>query len=111
MSLEEAYARVKDGEVWLVGMDIPPYPQATVYNHDPKRPRKLLLHKREVKKFAMQAKEKGMTLVPLRMYFNDRGIAKVVLGLCRGKQLHDKRESLKKADVERGLQRAMRART
>ncbi len=111
VSLEEAYARVKDGEVWLVGMDIPPYPQATVYNHDPKRPRKLLLHKREVKKFAMQAKEKGMTLVPLRMYFNDRGIAKVVLGLCRGKQLHDKRESLKKADVERGLQRAMRART
>ncbi len=111
VSLEEAYARVKDGEVWLVGTDIPQYPQATVYNHDPKRPRKLLLHKRELKRFAMQAKERGMTLVPLRMYFNDRGIAKVVLGLCRGKQLHDKRESLKKADVERGLQRALRART
>ncbi len=110
VSLDEAYARVKEGEVWLMGTDIPQYPQATVYNHDPKRPRKLLLHRREIKRFAAQAKERGMTLVPLRMYFNDRGVAKVLVGLCRGKQTHDKREALKKADVQRGLQRAMRAR-
>ena len=111
ISLDEAFGRLRNGEVWLVDCDIPQYPQAGGFNHEPKRVRKLLLHKREVKRFAAQAKEKGMTLVPLNLYFNDRGIAKLRLGLCRGKQLHDKRESLKKADMQRGLQRAMRART
>jgi SsrA-binding protein len=110
ISLEEAYGRVRDGEVWLVGCDIPEYAQATIWNHDPKRPRKLLLHKIEVRKFAGKAHEKGLTLVPLKLYFNERGIAKVLLGLCRGRKLHDKREVLKKADVKRDLQRAMRRR-
>ena len=110
VSIEEAYARIREAEVWLVGCDIAEYPQASVWNHDPKRPRKLLLHSREVRKFAHQAHEKGLTLVPLKLYFNERGIAKVLIGLCRGKKLHDKREVLKKADVKRDIDRVMRSR-
>lgn len=108
VTLDDAYGRVKDGEVWLFGCEIPEYAQATLWNHPPKRPRKLLMHRREVLKFAQKAKEKGLTLVPLKMYFNERGIAKVLLGLCKGKKLHDKRESLKKADMKRDMDRAMR---
>ena len=108
LSLDEAYGRIKDGEVWLVGADIAEYPQATLWNHLPKRPRKLLLRREEREKFANKAHEKGLTLVPLRIYFNARGLAKVQLGLCRGKKLHDKRESLKKADSKREIDRAMR---
>lgn len=109
VSIEEAYARVKEGEVWLVGCDIPEYPQASRFNHPPRRPRKLLLHRREIKRFASRAFERGLTLVPLRLYFKS-GRAKVLLGLCRGKQLHDKRESMKKAQAQREIQRAMRRR-
>jgi SsrA-binding protein len=108
LSLDESYGRMRDGELWLVGADIPEYQQATIWNHDPKRPRKLLVHSRELRKFANKAHEKGLTLVPLKAYFNDRGVAKVVMGLCRGRKLQDKREALKKADVKRDLQRAMR---
>lgn len=108
ISLEEAYGRVKGNEVWLVGCDIPEYANASIWNHEPKRQRKLLIHRREVSKFAMKAHEKGLTLVPLRLFFNARGLAKVVLGLCRGKKLHDKRESLKKASAKRDIDRAMR---
>ena len=110
VSLDESYARVRDGEVWLVGCDIPEYPQATLWNHVPKRARKLLLQKRQVLKFANQAHEKGLTLVPLKVYFNERGIAKVLIGLCRGRKLHDKREVLKKADMQRDIDRARRGR-
>lgn len=110
ISLEEAYGRVREGEIWLIGCDIPEYPQATIWNHEPKRPRKMLIHRREMRKFANQAHEKGLTLVPLKLYFNERGVAKVLLGLCRGKQLHDKREAMKKADAQRDLARVMRGR-
>jgi SsrA-binding protein len=110
VSLEEAYARLKGGELWLVDCDIPPYPQAGIWNHEPKRLRKLLLHKREFLKFAGRAQQKGLTMVPLKMYFNERGIAKVLVGLCKGKKLHDKRESIKKREVDREVQRAMRRR-
>ena len=110
ISLDEAYGRVRSGELWLVGCDIPEYTQATIWNHEPKRLRKLLVHRREMRKFAGQAHEKGLTLVPLKVYFNERGIAKVLMGLCRGRKLHDKREVLKKAAVQRDLQRAMRRR-
>jgi SsrA-binding protein len=109
VSLEESYGRVRNGEVWLIGCDISEYPQANQFNHPPKRPRKLLMHRREVKRFAGQAFEKGLTLVPLKLYFTE-GRAKVLLGLCRGKQLHDKRETLKKAQSTRDMQRAMRRR-
>lgn len=110
VSLEESFGRIRDGEFWLVNCDIPEYKQANVWNHEPRRPRKLLLHKRELDRFAGKAHEKGLTLVPLKLYFNERGVAKVLFGLCRGRKTHDKREKLKKADVKRDLQRAMRAR-
>ena len=111
VSLDEAYARVEKGEVFLLGCDIAPYADASHHNHLPKRPRKLLLHRREIRKFAAPARERGLTLVPLKLYFTSRGIAKILLGLCRGKQQHDRREAIKKAETERALRRAYRART
>jgi SsrA-binding protein len=108
LSLDEAYARVKEGEVWLVGADIAEYKQATIWNHLPKRPRKLLLKRQEIRKFADLAHEKGLTLVPLAVYITGRGLVKVQLGLCRGKKVYDKRETLKKADAKRDIDRAMR---
>lgn len=107
MSMEEAYGRVKGDEVWLVGCDIQEYSFAHQLNHIPKRPRKLLLHRREIRKFAAQALEKNLTLVPLKMYFT-RGRAKVLMGICRGKKTFDKRESLKKKDMQRDIDRALR---
>ena len=109
LSLDEAYGRIRDGEVWLVGSDIAEYVQANRMNHNPKRPRKLLMHRSEINKFAMRAHEKGLTLVPLKMYFK-KGKAKLLLGLCQGKKLHDKRESLKKAESQRQISRVMRQR-
>lgn len=106
-SLDDAYARVDRGEVWLVGCNIEEYKNAANWGHEAKRRRKLLLHRREIAKFASQAYEKNLTLVPLKMYFKG-GRAKVLLGVCRGKKKYDKRESLKKRDVEREMNRAMR---
>jgi SsrA-binding protein len=105
-SLEDAYAKVEKGEVWLLGSDIPEYSMAHRLNHKPKRPRKLLLHHREIAKFAGKASERGYTLVPLRMYFK-QGRAKVELAVARGKQLHDKRQALKNADAKRDIRRAL----
>jgi SsrA-binding protein len=109
VSLEEAYARVKDGEVWLIGCDIPEYVEANRFNHIPKRPRKLLLHRREIDRFAGRAFEKGLTLVPLKLYFK-RGVAKLLLGICRGRKEYDKREAMKEAAVKRDIHRLMRNR-
>ena len=106
VSLAEAYGKVKGGEVWLIGCDIPEYVEANRFNHKPKRDRKLLMHQREIKRFAMRAYEKGLTLVPLRLYFK-KGLAKVLLGLCKGKQDFDKREAKKKAEAARGLRLSM----
>ena len=86
LSLDDAYGRIKDGEVWLIGCDIAEYVQANQFNHDPKRPRKLLMHRREVKKFASQGLRAGLTLVPLKMYFKE-GRAKVLMGICKGSKL------------------------
>ena len=108
-NLEDAYAKIEDGEVWLLGSDIPEYSMAHRMNHKPKRPRKLLLHRREIGKFAGKASEKGFTLVPLRMYFRE-GRAKVELAVGRGKQSHDKRESVKAKEAKREMDRAMRKR-
>lgn len=107
VSLEEAYGRVKGEEVWLIGCDIPEYVQANRFNHDPRRPRKLLMHRREIHKFASKAYEQGLTLVPLKLYFK-KGRAKVLMAVCRGRKLHDKREKLKKDSVRRDIERAMR---
>jgi len=105
-SINEAYAKVRDGQVYLVGCDIPEYLEANQFNHQPKRPRKLLLHRREIQKIVGKAAQQGMTLVPLRVYFS-RGYAKVLLGICRGRQRHDKREALKRAESKRDLRRVM----
>ena len=104
--LEDAYAKIDNGEVWLIGSDIPEYSMGNRMNHKPKRPRKLLLHRREIEKFAGKASQRGFTLVPLKMYFKN-GRAKVELAVARGKQLHDKRQDKKKADAQREIRRAM----
>lgn len=104
--LEDAYAKVEGGEVWLIGSEIPEYAMGNQMNHKPKRPRKLLLHRREIGNFVGKASQKGFTLVPLRLYFKN-GRAKVELAVCRGKQLHDKRQDLKKKDADREIRRAM----
>src|SRR5216110_945212 len=105
-SLEDAYAKIDGDEVWLLGCDIPEYAMGNRLNHKPKRPRKLLLHRREIARFAGKASERGFTLVPLRIYFKN-GLAKVELAVARGKQMFDKRESKKKADAQREIKREM----
>jgi len=105
VALSEAYAKVRNGEVWLINCDIPEYVEANRFNHKPKRERKLLLHRREIQRFAMRAQEKGQTLVPLKIYFKE-GKAKVLLGLCKGKQEFDKRHAQKKAEADKGLRLA-----
>lgn len=108
-SLEDAYAKIMDGEVWLIGCDIPEYAMGNRLNHKPKRPRKLLLHRREIAKFAGKASERGFTLVPLKLYFK-QGRAKVEIAVARGKQFHDKRQDQKKAEAQREIRRAMKDR-
>jgi SsrA-binding protein len=110
MSLDEAYGRVDGDEVWLLGCDIPEYAQANRLNHKPKRPRKLLMHRREIRSFAGQAFQKGLTLVPLKMYFKN-GRVKLLLGVGRGRQAHDKRQKLKAATARREIETALRGRT
>jgi SsrA-binding protein len=108
-SLEEAYAKIDGGELWLIGSDIPEYTMGNRLNHKPKRPRKLLLHKREIEKFAGKASQKGFTLVPLRLYFKE-GRAKIEIAVARGKKLYDKRDTKKKAEVARDIRKAMKDR-
>jgi SsrA-binding protein len=108
VSLDEAYVRLRDNALWLVGADIPEYKQATIWNHEPKRPRELLVHANQARKMAGRIQEKGLTLIPLAMYFNERGIAKVSVGICRGKKLFDKRQTLRTADAKRQIERASR---
>jgi len=107
-TIAEAYADARDGEIWLINSNIPEYLQASRFNHMPKRPRKLLLHKRQVNKLAGAVEREGMTLVPLKLYFNERGRAKIEIALGRGKKLHDKRETLKKRSWERERSRLLR---
>lgn len=106
-SLPESYARVENGEVFLIGAHIDEYDQGNRFNHDPTRRRKLLLHRREINRLIGRVEERGLTLVPLRMYFR-RGKAKVELGLARGKKMHDKRETLKARVQEREARRAVK---
>jgi SsrA-binding protein len=107
-TIAESYAQVKDGEVSLINAYIPEYGQANRFNHEPKRPRRLLLHKREIAKLAASTQREGMTLVPLRVYFNPKGIAKIELGIAKGKKLHDKRETEKQRDWQRQKARLLR---
>ena len=107
-TIAESYADAKDGEIWLVNSNIPEYLQANRNNHTPKRPRKLLLHKRQINKLVGAIEKEGMTLVPLKIYFNPRGRAKVEIALAKGKKLHDKRETEKKRDWQKERGRLIR---
>jgi SsrA-binding protein len=108
-NIAESYAAAtRDGELWLYNANIPEYQQASRFNHPPKRPRKLLLHRREIDKLIGAVERQGMTLVPLKLYFNDKGRAKIELAVARGKKLHDKRETEKKRTWERERGRLMR---
>jgi len=108
-TIAESYADSKAGEIWLVNSNIPEYQQASLFNHAPKRPRKLLLHKRQIAKLASAVEREGMTIVPLKLYFNEKGRAKVELAVARGKKLHDKRETEKKRSWDRERARLLRA--
>ncbi len=105
ISIDEAYGRVDDGEVWLIGSDIAEYPQATMFNHERRRKRKLLMSRREIRKFAEAADHDGLTLIPLSVFFAN-GYVKVRLGLCKGRKLHDKRERMKEQDAQREIRSA-----
>lgn len=109
-NLKDGYAQVRQGEVFLYNVHISPYVFATHYSPDPLRPRKLLLHRKEISKLIGKVKEQGCTLVPLKVYFNEKGKAKLSLGLARGKKHYDKRESLKKQEADRDMERVMRRR-
>jgi len=107
-TIAESYADSKDGEIWLINATIPEYLQGNRFNHQPKRPRKLLLHRRQINKLMGAVQREGMALIPLKVYFNDKGRAKVELGLGKGKKLHDKRETEKERDWNRDKQRILK---
>ena len=107
VNLKESWAQIRKGEVWVEGMHISPYEQGNIYNRDPLRPKKLLLHRSEIRRLDGKVMRQGFTLVPLEMYLKD-GKVKVQLGLCKGKQLHDKRDSMAQRDSQREIQRALR---
>jgi SsrA-binding protein len=107
-TIAEAYADIRDGQVFLINANIPEFSHGNRYNHDPKRMRKLLLHEREINKLHGAVAREGMTLVPLSIYFNGRGRAKVELALAKGKKTHDKRETIKERDWKRDQQRILR---
>jgi len=107
-NIAESYASDEDGELFLINAYIPEYAEASRFNHEPRRPRKLLLHSKEIHKLMVGIQREGMTIVPLRLYFNDRGIAKLEIGLAKGRKLHDKREVERKRDWDRQKSRLLR---
>ena len=109
LNLRDSYCTVKDGEIYVRSMHISPYEKGNIFNKDPLRPRKLLMHKREIRKLAQAIQKDGYTVVPLSVYFKGSRV-KVEIGLCKGKKLHDKRDSLAKRDAGREMQRAMKVR-
>jgi SsrA-binding protein len=106
--LKDGYAAVQNGEVWLHNVHIPPYGPATRENHEPERPRKLLMHRREIERLIGKTKEKGLTLVPTRLYFSDSNRAKVEIALARGKDVGDKRQTIKEREMKREMERSFR---
>lgn len=109
VSLKEAYVQVDGEEAWLVDAHIAPYEQASIFNHDPKRPRKLLLHKSQIHEMWDEVRQKGVTIIPLRMYLRD-GLAKVEIALAKGKKMYDKRQDIARRDAQREIERALRRR-
>lgn len=109
-TLDAAFAVIEGGQMFIRDLDIAPYPMAGYAQHKPKRERKLLVHRREIRKFLGKVTLKGLTLIPLSLYFNERGWVKVVIALARGKKTHDKREDIKKRDIDRDVARTFRRR-
>lgn len=109
VSIKESYAKIDNAELILLGMNISPYEKGNRFNVDPLRPRKLLLHKQEIRKLIGYTKEKGLTIIPLKMYINEKGKAKIEIGICRGKKNYDKRESIKEKDIKREIDRKMKS--
>ncbi len=107
INLKESWAQIRKGEVWVEGMHISPYEQGNIFNRDPLRPKKLLLHRKEIRKLEGLVMRQGFTLIPLEMYFKN-GLVKVQIGLCKGKHVHDKRETMARKDAEREIQRSLR---
>ncbi len=110
VSLAEAYARVNKGELWLYNMHIAPYDPVLQRNYDPRQPRKLLMHRREIDRLMGLTQQRGLTLIPLRLYFNERGYAKVELGLAKGKRKVDRRREIMEREMQREVDRALRGR-
>lgn len=110
VSIKESYAKIQDGEIVLIGMNISPYEQGNRFNAEPLRTRKLLLHKREIRKLLGLTTQKGLTLVPLRMYINENGLAKIEIAVARGKKNYDKREDIAKRDADRKMEQALKRR-
>lgn len=109
VNLKDGFARVKDGEMFLMNVHISPYEQGNIFNHDPLRTRKLLMHKKQIKRLELEAKNPGVTLIPLKVYIKD-GFAKVLIGVAKGKKQYDKREDLKRKDMKREIDRSLRMR-
>jgi SsrA-binding protein len=109
MSFPDSYAEIREGEVWLLSFHINPYSFSSIFNHDPDRPKKLLLHREEIRRIARKTREKGFTLIPLSFYLKD-GRVKVELGLCKGKKEYDKRADIKERDVRREVDREFKGR-
>lgn len=107
VNLKESWAQIRKGEIWIEGMHISPYEQGNIYNRDPLRPKKLLLHRSEIRKLDAQVMRQGFTLIPLEIYLKN-GLVKIQLGLCKGKQLHDKRDSMAKRDSDREIRRVLK---
>jgi SsrA-binding protein len=107
-SIAESFVRVRNEEAWLLGAFIAPYEQAGKQNHEPTRTRKLLLHRREIHRLMGKVQEKGLTIIPIKLYFCKRGLAKLEIGLARGKTLHDKRDQIRKRDMDRQVARDLR---
>ena len=108
VSFNDSFCIIHKGELWLKSLHIAEYLQGNINNHEPLRDRKLLLQRRELRKIETKLKEKGYTLIPLRIYFNEKGLAKIEIGLAKGKKLHDKRESIRQKDVEREIKRYLK---
>ena len=108
VSFNDSYCLLHKGEIWIKSLHIAEYSHGNINNHEPMRDRKLLLQKREIKKIESKLKEKGYTLIPLRMYFNEKSFVKIEIGLAKGKKLHDKRETIKQKDVEREMKRYLK---
>ena len=109
MNLKDSYGTIRNGELFLDGVHISPFEQGNIYNHEPLRTRKLLMHKREIMKLIGRIKEEGLTLVPLSLYINDKGKVKIELALAKGKKLYDKRDSQAKKEADRQIERALKS--